>query len=211
MPATRLNKNTSTPIEQYWVCAKESHPQNFVIHVGLSSEMQNANYGDEISWTHMAPPFQQNGICEVNIIAWIDLSDEDRDTITDFVALYKEEIEKVRWKTQYIIFPCQSPASPDRSYRQFSCVGFVLEVYKMIGLTLLDETFVPERTLEYLCKYYQVPNMRNPEYRAKFGLHGDGPWPVVLPGYVLNSFNRSDKEIREKPFRPGESDAYFRS
>ena len=38
---------------------------------------------------------------------------------------------------------------------------------------------------------------------------GDGPWPVVLAGYVLNSLNRDEDEIRSAPYNATAGDEFF--
>lgn len=204
MPVQRLSQTDPVCVEQYWVCARESRSRDFVHHVGLSSETQLVKYGDEASWTHMAPPFQ-SGHRKVNLIAWVNLTAEDQECIALFIEQYAEDIKDVNEEDQYIIFPCRSSPTIDHPYDRFSCAGFVLEAYKSIGFHLLDINSVPENDLEYLCRYYSSPSLQDVSFREKLGLIGAGPWPVVLPGYVLNSFTRDDEQIRREPFRVTES------
>jgi len=44
-----------------------------------------------------------------------------------------------------------------------------------------------------------------------WGLEGDGPWKVVLAGYVLHALNRSTEEIRQEPYRAKAGDEHFGS
>ena len=43
-----------------------------------------------------------------------------------------------------------------------------------------------------------------PQLKDTLGLLGDGPWPVVMPGYIMNAFKRRADEIRSESFSPTE-------
>lgn len=47
--------------------------------------------------------------------------------------------------------------------------------------------------------------------RETYGIPGDGPWPVVLAGYVINSLDRSEEDIRRDPHAARAGDEYFPS
>ena len=76
----------------------------------------------------------------------------------------------------------------------------------------IDSPFVlPLVTLETLAIAYPDLSqaLQSPNTRLRFGLTGDGPWPVVLPGYVLNSLTRSAPEIRQEAVVPISGDEFF--
>jgi hypothetical protein len=45
--------------------------------------------------------------------------------------------------------------------------------------------------------------------REHLGIPGDGPWPVVLAGYVLHALNRTKEDVRRRPYSPSRNDATF--
>lgn len=45
--------------------------------------------------------------------------------------------------------------------------------------------------------------------REELGIAGDGPWPVLLPGYIFHSMARTSTEIRSTPYRPVKADRNF--
>ncbi len=49
----------------------------------------------------------------------------------------------------------------------------------------------------------------SPRVRDEFGIGGDGPWPVVLAGYILNGLARPETEIRTTPYLARPGDEYF--
>ena len=48
-----------------------------------------------------------------------------------------------------------------------------------------------------------------PDVRDELGIGGDGPWPVVLAGYILNGLARPEREIRTTPYLARPGDEYF--
>ena len=96
-------------------------------------------------------------------------------------------------------------------YRRYSCAGFVLDAYEQIGIPLLEteEQSLPEVTSEAVEAAYPKP-FENPGLLPRFGLQGNGPWRVVLAGYVLHALDRSKADIREKPYPAQEGDEIFR-
>ena len=89
-------------------------------------------------------------------------------------------------------------------YRQFSCVGFVMDCYRFIGVNLIDDSRadnLPEVTIDIIVAAYG-PIARKADYRTRFGIPGPGPWRIVLAGYIFHSLNRDPDVIRQTPYVP---------
>ena len=100
-------------------------------------------------------------------------------------------------------------------HHRFSCAGFVIEAYREAGINVLQtgRGELPLVSLDALKAQYPFAERRldKPEDREKLGIPGDGPWPVVLAGYVLNALDRPGAEVRSSTFRAIDGDAYFPS
>jgi hypothetical protein len=67
--------------------------------------------------------------------------------------------------------------------------------------------------LEVLVRQYPelASLLQNPRVRETYGIPGDGPWPVVLAGYVMNALDRTGEEIRGTPHTAAAGDEFFPS
>jgi hypothetical protein len=90
-------------------------------------------------------------------------------------------------------------------YWRFSCVGLVLECFRVgAGIRLLDwegapTPLVDRATLEGCYPVFALVSVAIAE---RLGVSGDGPWSIVLPGYVFHALNRPDADIRARPYVP---------
>jgi len=139
------------------------------------------------------------------------------------LRLFSEEVESEyeaarlgSFRGQYVICPhVKEVRREDQTvvYRRFSCVGFVLEAYREAQIDLLrtNVALLPLVGLDALKVQYPVfaPLLNSPRVRAEFGIGGDGPWPVVLAGYVINALDRPETAIRSTPYRATAGDEFF--
>ena len=116
----------------------------------------------------------------------------------------------------YVVHPhVREQTAPDGTviYRRFSCAGFVIEAYREVGIELVvtEEGRLPSVPLNTLLLAYPdlQAELQSPRLRRMCGLPGEGPWAVVLPGYVLHSLDRPESEIRGSPYLPREGDEFF--
>ena len=65
--------------------------------------------------------------------------------------------------------------------------------------------------LESLVKQYPdlATLLHNPKVRESHGIPGDGPWPVVLAGYVMNALARTAEEVRRVAHTADVGDEFF--
>jgi len=222
MPAQRL-KNQPVTVRKYDVAAQDSASTRcFVGHVGLAPEQRShLRWNDEIGSVHMKPPLQrsQSGFA-VHAVGTAGLTSDEIRQIDVFVDELEDEYEadKRRHLRQYVIHPHTEPVlATDGTIicRRFSCAGFVIEAYRDAGIMLLSTTVddLPSVSLDTLKRAYHDFRERldRPDERKRYGLSGDGPWPVLLAGYVLNAFDRSENEIRATPYKPRSGDEFFPS
>lgn len=114
----------------------------------------------------------------------------------------------------YCILPHAAPFCEDdgRYVRmRFSCVGFVLEAYRMARISLLRLDDLPlVEMADIAAAYPQTRLIRCGAISANaLGLDGNGPWPVLLCGYVFHSLNRDRDVIRQVEYEPTASDRHF--
>lgn len=231
MPAYRLPASRAVAIamRQYDVVGSDSPQEHaFVAHAALCrDDVAHAYQQARIPVVHMVPPLRQAGfLSPVDATATAELTDDECEQIRSFIDDVTEELaaQKARGWGQYMIYPDIAPNESDDGtvlYRRFSCSGFVRAAYEDAGITLLKTRSgtvplvadVPTITLARLKRAYGAgfaDRLDDPAERAKYGLLGDGPWPVVLPGYNFHAMNRPAAEIRLQPYLPKAGDEYFR-
>ena len=221
MPASRLD-DTSHHVRRYDVVGSDSDGTvEFVGHVGLADE-DRANFrgtDGPLSLVHMRPPLERGGAPQpAHCVGGANLTIEERLQIALFVDELDSEYQaaNVRKRDQYVIAPHVSDekaADGTTIHRRFNCGGFVIEAYREAGIDLLhtDPSELPPVSLETLVAQYPgfASILQRPTARQRMGLSGDGPWPVVLAGYLLNAVDRSSTEIRSRPHTASPGDEYF--
>lgn len=132
------------------------------------------------------------------IETWLsDVDKEDRPTgtsLTELLAQYR-----VSPPVYWVLAENGTPL-----YRQFSCAGFVMDCYRAIAINLIDDSHLenfPDVTMDQVVAAYGSAARRE-EFRKKFGIPGQGPWKIVLAGYLFHSLNRDNNVIRQTPYVP---------
>lgn len=214
MPAKRLD---SQPVDvgKYEVAGLDAADMpGFVGHVGLCDEVETAIVvGAVLNVMHMAPPFCR-GAHLVHVVGYAGLSVDQIQQINVFVdelALEYSAHEFRRVDKQYVIHPHVREPDADTPYRRFNCAGFVIEAYREAGIELLVTDDVPPLKLDTITTAYRsgASLLERPRWREEMGLTGDGPWPVVLAGYVINALDRPEDEIRSAPYVAAAGDEFF--
>lgn len=224
MPAVRLG-GTAVVIRQHDVVGQDATgTPEFVGHVGLAGEDRDLfGRSDELPLVHMRPPLEiGSSRCRIDCVATAGLTWEERMQIGLFVDEMQSEYEAARLRgdrrRQYVIAPHIVPIrAPDGTviYHRFSCAGFVIEAYREIEIHLLrtDADSLPAVSLETLVRQYPDLEglLQNPRVREAYGIPGEGPWPVVLAGYVIHALDRAEVEIRGVPYTARAGDEFFPS
>jgi hypothetical protein len=218
MPAFRLS-DQPVATGKFDVFGQDSASvAHFVRHVGLCGEDRNGHQAHEpLALVHMVPQLSL-GDGQVQCVGSAGLTVDEINEIGVFVDERSSEYEASQRrdpKQQYVVHPHAKPVtSSDGTVicTQFSCAGFVIEAYNAVGIPLIsdDEGVFPESDVETLVSAYPDLEryLRSPA-RKMVGLEGDGPWPVVLAGHVINSLRRNVGRIRQEPYLPQSGDAFF--
>ncbi len=186
----------------------------FVKHVGLLDEdNQLVEMGDEVSVVHMGPPLEQRGTTKAHVAGHVPLTTDEIKIISTWFEKIVDEYPRSPTK-QYVIYPpCKDESDPNtgaRRYRRYSCAGFVLDGHLQVNIELLniDESELPDVDRQSIVSAY--PDAEgHANLLLYWGLEGDGPWKVVLAGYVLHALNRSTDQIRQGPYRAKQGDEQF--
>jgi hypothetical protein len=224
MPASRLDRRQVVVREHDVVGMYVADVPGFIGHIGIAAENHpGLSAAEGLRVTDMQPPLVRGGgPDQVHVHGTVPLTDPEREAI----AFFLEQVEREYLASscgdfaQYVVLPHHAPVIRPQDgsvvYRRFSCGGFVLEAYRFAGIDLIDtnEASLPPVGLDVLRQSYadeqQLRVLGTPRLRERFlGLAGDGPWPIVLPGYLLNSLVRTEAEIRAGPYRPRPGDEFF--
>lgn len=201
----------------------QSAPE-FVRHIGMADPaVDKVVRGDQVSVAHMGPPLESDGEMPVHAVGSAKISAEEVNQIKLFVDQHTSEHLAHKLAgipgsyAAYIIRPHARPEHAKdgtTKYVRFNCAGFVIEAYRDAGIDVLltDESRLPVVDLETLQHAY--PELASPlgqrlNHRYKWGCEGKGPWPVVLPGYLLHAFHRVANGNRAAIYVPQPGDERF--
>jgi len=235
MPAQRIG-GASVNIAIYDVLGFDSpHQPAFVGHVAIAAQALSLSQSTPISIrvTHMVPPLLANapytlGQCH----GAVGLEEVMMRRIATFVRQIRSEYEaeearrraagtwnpatRDRFRAdQYTIRPHVRWPDGTRPYHQFSCAGFVAETYGEADIVLVEtrEAELPPCYLATLKIAYShlSTHLDDIAFLAEKGLDGEGPWRILLPGYIMNSLGRSRDDILATPYQAVAGDEFFPS
>lgn len=155
----------------------------------------------------------------VHSLGWAGLTTDEIQQMRVFIERLDSEYEANRITgkpgRQYVIHPHVRETDDRCSFRRFNCAEFVIEAYRYAGIDVVvtDPEQLPGVELDTIVRAYpdHRDSLNNSRFRARLGLEGDEPWPVVLAGYVLNALNRSVEDIRSGRYAPKDGDEFFPS
>lgn len=212
MPAQRLTDDSISISKSDIVGCDADGESGFVRHVALSDNDQTGIKSDDtVTVNHMGPPLELNAEFQIHVHGCLKLTDDELKKIELFIDEYTEEQKAQSQRSMcddYIIMP-HTALSPDKSFRRFSCVGYVIEAYREAGIEILKRDTPPKVELSTLKIPYPILEKMKRKTKERFGLKGDGPWPVLLPGYVFHSLKRTPEEICKTPYEPQIGDEFF--
>jgi hypothetical protein len=220
MPARRIGKEESF-VGKFDIVGQDSAAtSDFIRHVGLAGDDKDPlGMPPVVPMVHMGPPLSRGAISEpVSVVGAAGLTVDEMRQIEVFVdeQLLEYEAAKSSRREQYVIAPhVKEQKSQDGTVicRRYNCAGFVVEAYRSAGVEFIETTpsSLPPVDLSTLALQYpdMVMLLENPKTRERFGIPGDGPWPVVLAGYVVNALDRTEAEIRSRPYQPIPGDGFF--
>lgn len=210
-----LCKNPKGLIRKFDVIGTRGEQSPNITHASVADEDCPANVDSSVAVSHCRPPFLSGsdlyGKTSLHVAGRVvNLTDDEK----QILQLKCREIQSQMaaqppgWKgiDHYSIKPTIARTiDPDTGVLvnlRFSCVGYVLYLYQSIDINLLEESeTLPEVDVNYLLEEY--PFLQISKFREKLpnlGLKGNGPWKILLAGYLLKSLDRDDSEIRRTPF-----------
>lgn len=220
MPILKLSRDTPQAFRQFSVIGCYGK-QPFVVHVALlRQDTSLTSQSRNIPVWHMGPPLiagersltnraakGRDMLPSVDLVGHIELDQEEIEGIFTWLDLLDKEQQRPDKPTAHY---CVSPPfkwvtgeNQKPLYRQFSCIGFVMDCYRSIEINLIDDSEtqqLPGVDLELVLEAY--PRASDATERAEYGLSGPGPWKIILPGYVFHSLNRDFDTVRNTPYIP---------
>ncbi len=219
MPAQRVGPN-AIAIRRLDVIGQDASSEpGFIGHLALAGEDRPSHEPSAIlPVLHMRPPLERAGECYANCVGSAGLTADEQLQI----GLFSDEVESeyqaapVRGARQYVISPHVDEIRREGQTvvcRRFSCAGFVIEAYREARIDMLatGRDDLPFVSLDNLKTQYPgfARHLDHLRLREQLGIPGDGPWPVVLAGYVVNALDRPETVIRSTPYRAIAGDEFF--
>lgn len=216
MPCHDLETGPQTVMRFDVVGQYSASANRFLAHVCLlDSDSVAFSAGALVKVAHMKPPAQRGDLQTGHVACYVPLTNDQIRDISIWLDEIMDEYKAANVKEQYVIHPPwqdkNDPLTGTRRFRRYSCAGFVIDSHNQVGLDLLDinEDALPEVNYQQIASAYPLIASANRNLLGKFGLEGDGPWRIVLAGYVMHSLNRSNDEILSGPYRAKAGDELF--
>lgn len=194
--------------------------EHFVNHVAILAEPSSLSFGTKVKVWHVGPPIIAAGsaneaagsefsptACDAHVIGDIVLDEGECNAILTWMRGIRPEHRGTRLDFGvYTVCPHVtyevSEIGKRLGPRRFSCSGFVIEAYRAARLELIDTNRLPlvgenevAAAFPGLVWIESLDEERHAKYRFKgredLGLSGQGPWPIALPGYLLQSTVRA--------------------
>jgi len=226
VPSYRVSETTLS-LSSFEVVGQDGAEKGFIGHAGLV-ESAGSHDAASVPVLDMGPPLHGHGIAGLirgGVVGSAALTDDEVQKINTFVDRHANEhamfsqistTQLIQMAPQmYCVLPHASPLyENDGRYARtrFSCAGFVLEAYKRARIKLLELNALPMVDMAIIAKAYPQQSRlieRGMITAEDLGLGGDGPWPVLLCGYLFRALNREADFIRQEAYAPNTMDRYF--
>ena len=220
MAAERLQPAITKSAERFNVVGSQS-TSGHIGHVGLLATSSDLSYNVQIEVFDSGPPLRIGqkadgappavGRMAVNTIGWVeDLTLDETIDLRLWIEDARTRIPPDRYGNYRVDPPFleRRDTTTNRIINiRYSCAGFVICCYEegaAITLLDIDRAHLPPVPQELVREIYGDVLDRllaDPRHREEIGLPGDGPWPIVLAGYVFHALNRAPNEVRTTPYR----------
>lgn len=226
MAGFRVEQGTVS-LKTYDVVGSDGERPRFICHVGLA-ESEAVCESTAVPVLDMSPPLHAHGRAisiAAHAVGRAELSDDEVQKIRTFVDQHASEHLALmslgttavlrRAAEMYCVHPHAAPfTEEDGRYARmrFSCAGFVFEAYKFARIVLVDLETMPLVDLQLIESAYPTQFRWLQSGRItldSLGLHGTGPWPVLLCGYLFHSLDRQPESIRSDAYGPLPGDELF--
>ena len=220
MAAECLHPGNTKNAELFHIIGSKS-TSGHIGHVGLLAASRDLSYNEQIEVFDSGPPLRIGqkpnegdlpavGGMPANAIGWIeDLTLDESIDLRLWIEDARTRIGPDRYGNYRVDPPYQErrDTSTNRIINIcYSCVGFVIRCYEEgVAIVLLDTdpAYLPGVSKDLVQEIYEnvLDRILHPRARADIGLPGEGPWPIVLAGYVFHALNRTSGEVRSRPYR----------
>jgi hypothetical protein len=230
LPILHLHRDSTQNCTKYSIIGNYA-ARPFVRHAALLKADTALQFGaDNVLVWHMGPPLvagtktiadlaalpelikERIKRTTVHIVGYLDLDLDDIEGIETWLAEVDKEERPMSSSSEEIIAQYRvSPAvhwvlaeNDTPLYRQFSCIGFVIECYRFISINLIDDSStenLPEVALDKIVAAYG-PRANREDFRKKIGIPGPGPWRILLAGYLFHSLDRDTDTIKHMAYIP---------
>jgi hypothetical protein len=209
VPSVR-EKGPKVTLATYCVVGADGVLPGFICHTGLAAKNGEQDQAT-VEVSDMGPPLNVAGQMKADTVSMAELTVDEIRKIKTCIEKHHSEHQATQQLTRnsipqvYCIFPHSVPLrGRDGRYPRvrFNCSGFIFDAYKQVGIVLLDNETMPEIDLNQIKMAYPryATLLSHDRFRESMGLVGDGPWRVMLCGYLVNSMNRDVASIRAQPF-----------
>lgn len=211
--------NSSTSCSRFTIIGTYAEDfVGFLKHAALLKNPASVSLDDSVDVWHTGPPIVSGPEAEAQFggmqtvahtIADCKLRPSECDAIVNFLASVDKyhRTASVLPLQQYVIVPHHqwvvASETSRRICRRFSCAGFVIEAFVSAGIQLIDVDNLPLASREEV--EFAFPDFRRLEEASTriqervgfhgmedFGITGDGPWPIALPGYLFHACDRGE-------------------
>jgi len=225
VPSHRVIESTLS-LSRFEVVGQDGAEPDFIGHAGLAEPAGSHNAAG-VPVLDMGPPLHGHGnTAQIrgDVVGSAALTDDEVQKIKTFVDRHANEhavFSQIR-RTQliqmapqmYRVLPHASPFHEDDgryTRTRFSCAGFVFEAYKRARIRLLDLNALPMVDMAIIAVAYPQTRFfdRGTITPEDLGLRGDGPWPVLLCGYLFHALDREADVVRQDAYTPDIMDRYY--
>ncbi|MGP0064319.1 MAG: hypothetical protein ACLQGP_12055 [Isosphaeraceae bacterium] len=184
-----------------------------VEHVAMLVTAKSLVYGDTVDVRHMGPSVRPDrvGSSDAHVVGQIvQLGALDRSALEAWVRDLDTRIAPLQYQVLPHYEVVLDPGTGVPAHVRCSCVGLLVEAIKdVLTRTPLDPSSTaatyPDTDLATLQTIFPSSFLRR---RARAGLTGSGPWPVVLPGHLVHAMNQQ-AGTSAWPYNPASGDYLF--
>jgi len=201
---------------QYSVVGQDASDNGDVKHVGILSNDEDLQRHQQVLVFEMVPPKHRvgtpNGRMLAHAVGYLNLAPEERRKFMHWL----DDLKTRSVVCTYHVLPSRRDtidSSGRGQYTEYSCAGFVATGYREgAGVSLVvEEGALPAVDRALTEQIWERPFMNYPKEQRdakmkQYGLSGEGPWQVLLPGYLLHALNQARSAL---PYTPGQSDWKF--
>ena len=182
-----------------------------ILHVGLMAGEARLEMGRVVQVHDMGPPLnvEPPNTFPVAVHGSLPLTREEREGIDEWLA----EILPLASSCKYLASPSarlhRDEITGQIAFWEFSCAGFVAMAYERgADVVLVKQSELPPLSADQAYALWGQGRRREVFARlaSLFGLNGEGPWLVLVPGHIFHALQQGRSFL---PYRPSATDISF--